>query len=983
MELNKIDTDTTRLHNLSTHICEAIICPNNGISLLTNHIQTHMRKRLHISNSKRRKWFSQTDNFFRGNCLLFLLFTSFTIPALQAAAQVPAADESADTSVFKSDADVPLLYSMKSPASLNIAAAQSVSGQNLVTMPHGFVKSTLAGRLAGLNVTQTNGMPGADSYSLSLRGQNPLIVIDGVPQSFTFLNYDEIESVTVLKDALATAMYGPQASNGVLLITTRKGEPGRQKISVTAQSNVQKPLNFQKGLNSYDYARLYNEALANDNMAPVYSQADLDAYQNHTDPYGHPDVNWQDEMFNKSGRLDQITVDLSGGSKIARYFVAGEYLNQGGIFNTQSENKYNTNSGFNSYAIRSNVDITLDKKTTVGLNIAGRVFESNEPGTTASTVISNFYTTPSNAYPVFNPDGSLGGSQQFQNNIYGQLNRSGYRKGYERNMLADLYLKRDLDDILTGLWVKGLVSFSGTLSQDIVRNKTFATYMMNGGEANYVKYSTDGTQNNSASVDNQWRQGYAEFDLGYTRQFGENGIDATFLYSYNSNRVNSDLPLIYKGMSGRVAYNYAKKYLAEVTFGYNGANRYPEGFRYRLFPAAGLGWNISEESFMKQISWINRLKLFGSYGKTGNNRNGYYSFNQYFFDGDKVYFGTTPSAVTTMDELILANPDLDYEKANKLNAGLEGALLKDRLSFRVEYYKNDYYDLLRTRGKSSSIIGNSYPTENIGKSRYTGWEANLTWNQKAGAFSYYISNNVSIAKSKYVDIDEVYQPYQWMERTGRPVGQAFGYTAIGLFQTQEDLQNGAAVEGYTPHLGDIMYKDLDGDGVITQFDEAPIGNTKSPVFFGTTLGASWKGFDLNALIQGAFNRNIVLTGATEWEFQNGGFGQAFEHHLDRWTPQSPNAQYPRLTVGANANNYISNSSFWYHNGNYARLKFVELGYTFGAAGWVKKIHLDSLRVFINATNLFTISAYDAVDPEVYGNVYPLQRVISGGLTINL
>ncbi len=945
-----------------------------------------MKRKLHIWNSKRHKWFFNKSNSSEGKCLLFLLFTSLTVFSSGTIAQEQpnTAGQNADSSAIKKSADVPLLYSMKSPANLNIASAQSVSGQGLVTMPHGFIKSTLAGRLAGLNVTQTNGMPGTDSYSLSLRGQNPLIVIDGVPQSFTFSNYDEIESVTVLKDALATAMYGPQASNGVLLITTRKGNPGRQKISVTAQSNVQKPVRFLKSLNAYDYARLYNEALANDNMAPAYSQADLDAWQNHTDPYAHPDINWQNEMFNKSSRLDQVTVDLSGGSRIARYFVTGEYLNQGGIFNTQSENKYNTNSGFNSYSIRSNVDIDLDSKTTAGLNIAGRVFESNEPGTTAGTVISNFYTTPSNAYPVFNPDGSLGGSQQFQNNIYGQLNRSGYRQGYERNMLADLYLKRDFDDILTGLWAKGLVSFSGTLSQDIVRNKTFATYMMNGGgSADYVKYSTDGTQNNSASVDNQWRRGYAEFDLGYTGQFGQNGIDATFLYSYNSYRVNSDLPIIYRGASGRVAYNYAQKYLAEVVFGYNGANRYPEGFRYRLFPAVGLGWNISEEDFMKQVSWINRLKLFGSYGKTGNNRNGYYSFNQYFFDGDKVYFGTTPSAVTTMDELILANPDLDYEKANKLNAGLEGALLKDRLSFRVEYYKNDYYDLLRTRGKSSSIIGNSYPTENIGESSYSGLEANLTWSENKDSFSYYISGNVAIAKSKYVNIDEVYQPYQWMERTGRPAGQAFGYTATGLFQTQEDLQNGAAVEGYTPQLGDIMYKDLDGDGVITQFDESPIGNTKSPVFFGTTLGASWKGFDLNALVQGAFNRNIVLTGATEWEFQNGGFGQAFEHHSDRWTPQSPNTQYPRLTVGSNANNYISNSSFWYHNGNYARLKFVELGYTFGAAGWIKKIHLDSLRVFINATNLFTISAYDKVDPEVYGNVYPLQRVISGGLTINL
>lgn len=957
-----------------------------------------MRKMLPIWNSSGFSWLSITNKCLKGRLLLCFLFTSFLIASLGALAQSQDKATDADSSEITNstitrsldpNSTIPLLYNASSPAKLNVASAQSISTENLVTMPGNLLKSTLSGRLNGLYVGQSNGIPGSDAFSLSLRGQNPLIIIDGVPQSFTYSNYDEIESITVLKDALATAMYGPQASNGVLLITTRKGEAGKQRINVTAQSSIQNPRKFQKGVSAYDYARLYNEALANDNIAPVYSQADLDAYKNGTDPFGHPNINWQNEALNQSSRMDQISVDLSGGNKTARYFVIGEHLNQKGIFNTQPENTYNTNSGLSSYMVRSNVDINLDAKTIAGLNIFGGIIESNEPGTSTNTIISNLFTTPNNAYPMFNPDGSLGSTQQFQNNIYGQLNKSGYRKGYERNMLADLHLKRRFDDVIKGLWAKGLIAFSGSLSQDILRNKSFATYMMNVGSTNdtsYTKYSTDGTQNNSASVDNQIRQGYAEFDLGFTRQFGKNGVDALLLYSQNSNRQNSDLPLIYKGLSGRIAYNFDEKYLAEIAFGYNGANRYPEGFRYRLFPALGLGWNVHEEAFMQNFAWLNRLKLFGSYGKTGNNRNGYYSFNQYYFDGDRVYFGTTPSPFTTMDELILSNPDLDYEKANKLNVGIEGAVLNEKLSFGLEYYKNDYYDLLRTRGKSSSFIGNSYPNENIGESRYTGLEMNLNWRQSIGALSYFISNNFNISKSKYIDIDEVYQPYAWMRRTGRSVGQAFGYTALGFFQTAEDLQlkDGiAVVDGYTPQLGDVMYKDLDGDGVITQFDESPIGNTKPLMFFGTTFGGSYKGFDLNALVQGAFNRNIVSTGAAEWEFQNGGFGQAYEHHLNRWTPTATNATYPRLTVGSNPNNHVSNSSLWYHNGNYARLKFVELGYTFSSMGWIKKAHLESFRLFFNATNLFTLSAYDRVDPEVYGNSFPLQRVFSGGLTINL
>jgi hypothetical protein len=241
-----------------------------------------------------------------------------------------------------------------------------------------------------------------------------------------------------------------------------------------------------------------------------------------------------------------------------------------------------------------------------------------------------------------------------------------------------------------------------------------------------------------------------------------------------------------------------------------------------------------------------------------------------------------------------------------------------------------------------------------------------------------------VTKSNQIFIDEVDQPYPWMRRTGTQVGQAFGYTALGLYQTPSDFtkEGVAAIDGYTPHLGDIMYKDLDGDGKITVYDEAPIGNTKPLVFFGTTLGASYKGFDFRALVQGAFNRNIVLTGASEWEFQNRGFGQAFENHLDRWTPANPNASYPRLTVGTNVNNHIANSSYWYKDGSYGRLKFAELGYTF-SAGWVKKLKLESFRIYANATNLFTISACKDVDPEVYGYAYPILQTFSGGLSIKL
>jgi TonB-linked SusC/RagA family outer membrane protein len=894
------------------------------------------------------------------------------------------------------DSVVPMLYNMKSPAHLNIASIRSISGEKLASMPGNQLKGVLAGLLPGLFVNQSSSNSGTtneSAFSLSLRGQSPLIVIDGIPQNISIFDFEEIESVSVLSDALATAMYGPQASNGVLLITSKKGEIGKQRIRASWQSSIQKPGKFLRGLNAYDYATLYNEALANDGIEPVYTPADLDAYKNHTDPYGHPDIDWTDLAYKNTTRMDRVTMNVTGGNKVARYFAVGEYLHQGGIFNTnKDENTYNTNNDFSSYMLRTNVDVNLDQRTVVGINVLGRVIESSQPGPTTNTIRNSIYNTPNNAYPRFNPDGSLGGVLEFKDNTYGQLNRSGYRQGYERNVLSDVSLKRNLDNIVNGLWVKGLVSFSGAFVQNINRSKTFAVYQMNVmpnetsglNDTTYRRFNSDGEQNNTDAIADQWIQSYTEFDLGYDRKFGKHGFNGLLLYNSISTRINSNLPLRFKGISGRVAYNYDEKYMAEAVFGYNGFNRYPEGFRLRFFPAVGLGWNIHKEQFFENVSWVDRLKLYGSYGKTGNDGNGYYSFKQYYVGGTSVYFGTTPSSNATVAEGALANPHLDYEKAGKLNLGIEGAVLKSRLYFSFEYYINNYYNLIRTRGTSITIIGNSYPAENLGKSRYSGLNMLVGYNGKSGSsFFYNVSANANIAKSKVVFIDEVDQPYAWMRRTGGQVGQAFGYTAVGLYRTPQDFNRPgvATIDGYTPQLGDIMYKDYDMDGRITVYDEAPIGTTKPLVFFGSDIHLAYKGFDFRALLQGALHRNITLTGASQWEFQNRGLGQAFEHHLDRWTPDNPNASYPRLTVGTNINNHISNSSYWYKDGSYGRLKFLELGYNI-SGNWTRNIRIESFRIFTNATNLFTASAYKGVDPEVYGYVYPIVKTFSGGLTIN-
>ena len=874
---------------------------------------------------------------------------------------------------------VDLIYT-RAPQNLTAASTGVLYNETIVKMPVTSVRNALTGRLAGVFTAQNSGAPGNDGVVMSLRGIGPMVMIDGIPRNLTVFDLEEIESVTVLKDALSTAMLGARSSAGVVSITTRKGQAGKQQLSFTAQTAVQRPLKFVQPLNAYDYARLYNEALANDGLAPVYTDADLQAYKDHSDPYGHPDVDWRNELFKSSSRFDRYTLSFGGGSQTAHYFVAAEHINQTGFLRTDSRNKYNTNNDFKSYVIRSNVDINLDKHLTVGLNLLGRILNGYQPGAGTNALIGGIMNIPNNASPVFNPDGSLGGAPQYQLNLYGLSMRSGYQLNYKRDVLADLYLKRSLDDIIQGLWVRGILSFNSTLSQNSDRSKLFATYKWNGGST-YTKFLNDGTQANSTYIEYQGRQSYVEFALGYERNFGNHGINAIVLANKDNVVDGSNLPLTYQGLSGRVAYDWKKKYVAEVTVGYNGSNRYPEGTRLRAFPAFGLAWNISEEDFLRQTSWINQLKLYGSYGRTGWDRAGYFVYRQYYFDGPGYTYGTSASGTTTIREQVLTNPDIDYEKADKLNAGAEGTFLDNRLTFKAEYFSTKMFDLLMQRGKNTTIIGNTYPDENIGQYRLSGIEVTAGWQAAIGKVQYFVNANASTLKTKVLFQDEVTQPYEWMNRTGQPIGTLFGYTAEGLFQTQEEIAQSATIDGYTPQPGDIKYKDINGDGVINQFDESPIAGDHGVLYYGVTAGLSWNGFDISALLQGAANRDIVMIGSSEWEFQyNNGYGQAFQHHLNRWTPATAStATYPRLTAGVNVNNHQL-SSYWVHNGNYARLKFAELGYSL-PQNLLKKVKLSTVRVFVNATNLFTIAAYDRVDPEVFGTTYPNQRVINTGINI--
>lgn len=895
---------------------------------------------------------------------------------------------------------VRLLYDQTVSPKLTTASTDAVYTADLTKATATSVKSVITGRLAGAYVEQNSGRLGSeprtdglysllslgtlgsDAVSLSLRGQSPTIIIDGIPRPLTIFNLEEIESVTVLKDAVSTAMLGGKGANGVLLITTKRGAKGRQSISFTAQTAFQKSLKTPNALNSFQYATLYNEARVNDGLTPIYTSTDLQAYQTGSDPIGHPDVDWKSVVTKPTSRFNHYTLNVSGGNDFGKYFVAVEHVNQTGLFRSSDLNTYETDNTFKNFTVRSNVDLQINKKLSAGINLMGRLINMNDPGFGSGSILNQMYITPNNAYPIYNPNGTYATTSSYQNNIYAQAVSSGYIGTYKRDVLADLFLKRTFNEITEGLWLKAKASIYSTLAENTFRNKSFATFAYNPTTNAYTQYGTNGTQSNTTGITQQGHSDYEELALGYDRNFGKNGVSAILLANNDNAFSGSDLPYTLRGISGKASYNFDEKYVLDLAFGYNGSNYYPPAgdFKYGFFPAMGLAWNMEKENFLKDVKWVSALKLYGTYGKTGNDNPGYFVYIQRYFDGTSAYFGATAGSQTSIFEQPLANPNITWEKANKLNIGVQGTLFNNKVGFSVERYSDKYYDLLMQRGKNSALIGQNYPIENIGQSRYTGWDFKLNYQQTINKFSYFIAATGGTQKSEVLFQDEVNQPYAWMQRTGQAVGQRFGYIDQGLFQSQAEINTSAKVEGYTAQPGDIKYKDLNGDGIINQLDQTAIGNTKALFYYGFNLGFQFKGFDLSALIQGAMNRTVYVGGNTEWAFQNGGFGQAWEQNLGRWTPQTAStATQPRVGLGANINNYAT-STYWQHSGNYVRLKNVELGYTIPDF-LTKKIGLQSLRVFANATNLLTFSAYDKIDPEVYNGSYPIQRLINMGVNV--
>lgn len=908
-----------------------------------------------------------------------------------------------------------------------LGASSTVYTNDLIKYQSATILTGLQGRLKGLNVSPFRGMQllrtdantksdivGAipnvgggiygdnSEFLISARGQSPIAIVDGVERDLYSIDPEAIESVTIQKDALSNMFLGMRSSRGALIITTKNPDAkGGFHLSLTGKFGISSALKSGPNpLSAYQYAYLLNEALLNDGKSPLYTYDDFEAYRNGTSPYLHPDVNWKDAIMNNSTTSQAYNLNVTGGGRVAQYFVSLGYYSENGLFKTSDANSYNTNFKYNRYLITSKVNINVTDEFKVSMSLMGRIEEGNQPGgisgTGYSDLLSNVWQTPNNAYPVLNPNGTYGGNASYTQNLYAQTTGSGYISSNTRDVVGTINLKYDFDKLVRGLSVGATGNISSQVRNAIVRTKQAQVFQYSitqqGNEA-YDKYGDVSSQTNSYHSVSTYQYMYGKMYVDWERQFGMHGVKASLWGDTRTILNNYDLPMIPSNIGQKVEYNYDNKYFAQAAVTESYYNRYDNGRRWGTFWAVGLGWDISKEKFM-EASKIDQLKLRATYGHTGNgiDNAGYFSYlKRYNEDGGFWYSnGTSMSNGGSVSEISpLANTLLTWEKGRKVNVGLDLTLLKNRLTLSADYYNDYYYDILQSRGKSIQLLGIAYPAENIGKTRYYGLETQLSWQDHIGKVNYYVSANWSMEQNKRLFMDEQYVPYDYLKMTGQPTGTIYGLVATG-FLTAKDIADGYPVmNGFNNiQAGDVKYKDMNGDGEINEFDRTVIGGDKPTCYFGIDLGFEWKGLEVTALIQGAYNRDLYNSDRTLLEgFQVIGqsYGQAYTNLLNRWTPETAEtATYPRLTAGGNMYNYGNNwnSSLFVQNGNYIRLKNATVSYKLPEN--FCRNYLGGLRVkiFVQGQNLLTWSRTRLQDPEVTFTSYPLQRTITTGINLN-
>jgi len=927
-------------------------------------------------------------------------------------------------SLSKLDEVVVVGYGIQKKESV-VAAITTVRMADLKTAAPRSIGNMMAGQIAGIIAVQRSGEPGKDDAQFWIRGistfgagSTPLVLVDGVERSLSNVVPDDIENFSVLKDAAATSIYGIRGANGVILITTRRGNNGAPKISIKYEKGFQNGTSMPKFLDSPTYLELLNEARLADNPFYVtpYTPDIIAKYRSGVDPIVYPNVDWIKLMMNNFSTTQKATANISGGTDKIKYFISGSYYNENGIWKTDPQNDYDPSVKLNRFNFRSNFDIEIRKDLQLSVGLGGYLMMSNGVGKYSdSQGIWNLImlATPAK-YAATAPDPSdprrhvylnSGGSGNF--NPYMELTDTGYRNTWENTLQTDISLNYDAAAITKGLSAGIRFSYDAYSQSSVLRVRSDDRWVLHNNPyrdsvTNKLNLLKDfpGSQvlsyNNPAGGN---RQVYVQANLNYVKKIGDHSLSGLLLFNMQDyqNGAASDatgaLPFRYTGLASRLTYSYMSKYIIEANAGYNGSENFASGKRFGLFPSVALGWIISEEPFFKNNinpNFVNFLKFRGSYGVKGNDVVGGRRFSYLTTLGGGL--GSYPLGTNVNvnwggigeDQW---GADLTWEKEHETNLGIEVRFLKG-FYLQADLFQRKRDGIFTQRNSLPAIVGTlNNPWGNIGKFENSGVDMSLEYRRRIGKLDVSLRGNYTFARNKLIDNDQPDYTYIYQNRRGKRLNQPFGLIAEGLFTSQEEINSAPQQTFGRVRVGDIKYKDINQDGKIDTYDEVAIGNPNTPeAVYGFGFSLAYHSFDLSVFFQGAGNMSFMLGGTGFFPFQQGeSQGNVNQWAIDRWTPQNPsqNVLFPRLSEGDNTNNYRS-STWWQRSADYLRLKTTEVGYTLPKK-ISSKIKIASVRFYISGLNLFTFSSFKYWDPELgngNGAKYPIQKVCTIGVNVN-
>lgn len=931
-------------------------------------------------------------------------------------------------------------------------AVSAVGGEELLKAPVANVANALQGKLPGISVVQHSGMPGDDAPTIRVRGTgslnsaDPLVLVDGVERPFGQLDPNEIQDISILKDASATAVFGVRGANGVILVTTKRGAPGKASVTVSASAAIQQISQFVDFADSYTYGKMWNYTAITDalpmsqwpgttNIANYndyastgikFNQDVMDHFRKGDMPRTFPNTDWIGYMMKDAAWQEQVNVNVSGGTEKVRYFISAGFLNQNSLFKTFSKNDDETFK-FNRFNYRANLDIDVSKYSQLALTLGGRVQNRTTMGGGEGFIFR--YLQGATPYAGIGVDGE-GRHIIADKNLVGTYDRDAlsnyYDLGYQNestNVLnLDLQYKLDMSFITPGLDFKIKGSYNTEYTARKNRQNGFGTGVTYVATLNAAGEEVLRKENITWPIpysEAKWgsRNWYAEASFNYARKFGKHNVGALLLYNQSKTyypwdsdgSIYESIPKGYVGLVGRVTYDYDTRYMIDFNIGYNGSENFAEGKRYGTFPSFSVGWIPSSEKWWEPIKkYIGYLKLRGSWGKVGNdNTNGarflYLPGAWQFYRGTMTSnpqerganFGTGGAGwLQAVKELTAGNPNVTWETASKWNLGVDAAFINDRLTVNFDIFWEDRKDILVSNGSLLPAV-TSLPVSyvNEGRVKNHGYELTLKWADQIGDFRYSISPSIAFARNKVIDMLEVPPMYDYLSRTGLPVGQPFGYELFEFYQpgTEERYFDKYGVEMPDQNVelkyGDAVYVDLNDDGIVDQNDQKPLGYTETPeITWSVNANVNWKGFDFSMLWIGANNTSRTLNGYFRDQFGSTNTSALVKWVADNsWTEDNPNAILPRISF----NNRVHNnrdSRAWMINSKYVRLKNIELGYTINKPKWLPL--LNYVRFYVSGQNLITIADFKGNDPEAPGTGldlgmrYPMTRVYNFGMQVN-